>query len=158
MNVRTGARVEQLGERVSRQLASRFSRRSFIGSVGRGSIVLTLGGGAFAARASIAGAHANPCAEGLSVSCHQLTGQNVCPSGTCGCGYWELCGQPECAANYAMRWRDCCVTDAGWCEGRRRCVNNAPSCYHHKEYPQGCRNNIGAIRCRAWQCVYNAKC
>lgn len=154
----TRGRFERVGERLSRGLAGRHSRRSFLGGVGRGSLVLAAGGSALALRPAGASAHNSPCREGYATTCHQLTGTNACPSNTCGCGFWQSCGHPECPPHYMMRWRDCCVRPPSWCEGRRRCVSDAPTCYNHKHYPHGCSENVGAIRCRAWECVYNQSC
>jgi hypothetical protein len=150
--------IDGLAERLSRALADRYSRRSFLGGVGRTSAVLALGGGATLAWPGVANAHNNPCREDLSVTCYRLTGTNDCPSDTCGCGYWELCGVSPCSSGQAKRWTDCCAEEHYGCENRRGCVDHAPTCFNHKDYKQGCRNEIGAIRCRMWRCVNTSRC
>lgn len=146
------SRFERLGENATRALANRFPRRSLFGQLGRGGILMAMAGGTAVALDSPARAHvSNPCAESLSVTCFVLTGTNDCPSGTCGCGWWKVCGGPT-PCTHAKVWSDCCSEGSACGGSNQRCVGGAPSCYNHKQYPQGCGSGSAHIKCRRWYC------
>jgi hypothetical protein len=139
---------DYLGERISRRLASRLTRRSLLGTVGGGGVAMALAsGGSLAVRPGSAEAHtSNPCQHTSSVSCEMLYGWNNCPGWTCGCGHWTTCGSSQCT--YKV-WQDCCDAQ---CEDRE-CVNGWPKCILHKPYTQGCGTQGSThVRCRRWYC------
>lgn len=152
----TQSRLDIAGERMSRQLATRFGRRSFLGYLGRGTVGLALVG--FGTRAAVAppeaAAHGR-CGR-LSVTCARLTGNNTCPPGTCYCGYWFQCHRP-CGRGNVARMMDCCSM-GDTCEGRSRC-DDVVTCWHHKVYSQGCGSlnppysRRKSIRCRVIECT-----
>ena len=145
------SRLERTGEDVARGLASRFPRRSLFGQLGRGGIVMAMAGGTTIALDGPSHAHVSSPCPGNSVTCNDLTGVNDCPSGTCGCGWWKVCGGPTPCAN-AKVWSDCC-SEGDACGGsNQRCVGGAPSCYNHKNYSQGCGSSSAHIKCRRWYC------
>lgn len=154
------ATLTTVGESMSRLLASRYSRRSFLGTVGRGTVTLSLlAGSAALLDSSSAEAHSVPCpcpgGCGLSVTCYQYWGDgNTCPPGTCGCGWWTTCASP-CSA--AKVWSDCC-SDGTACTGGAQCINGAPSCWNHKTYSCGCATTSAHIVCRRWYCRGDLAC
>ena len=142
--------LASLGERVGRGLASRFSRRSFLGQMGAGSVALAVGSGGAAV---LSASHAEaallscPCANcGHSVTCEQLNGSNSCPGDTCECGWWTVCAAPCSSSGYRKVWTDCC----GGCDGKGPCASGWPFCYYQKAWGCGC--NAGRIKCRKWHC------
>jgi hypothetical protein len=144
---------ERSSERFSRVLARRFSRRSFLGNFGKGAIVVASGGaGSVIIDARDATAHAISCQHNESISCNELTGSNSCPSETCGCGYWFVCGTAACPG-IAKVWSDCCAATSSACANLCRCVNGWPRCCNHKQWDQGCGElNVTHIKCRRWYC------
>lgn len=144
--------LEDLSESALRGFAMRVSRRSFLGRLGRGAIAASLGAAAGSLLlAEDALSHAPPpgC-SGCAVTCAQLTGQNECPGSTSVCGCWCISGAG--CANY-KKWCDCCG-DA-YCQGRRQCVNGAPSCYNHRAYSSTGDTHIA---CRRWRCTSASNC
>jgi hypothetical protein len=149
--------VNSGGERLSRFLARRFSRRSFLGVVG-GSGLAMVGAGTI----GVSTAEANACGcSGLSVTCYDYAGTSTCPSWTCECGFWDMCpggtaDDSPCPADHPVkRWHDCCD---GQCNDFR-CYGGAPSCCNPKAYGGGC-GTVGSTltRCRYWSCQTNAAC
>jgi hypothetical protein len=137
--------IDALGERIARTLASGFSRRSFLGSLGRGSLALATAGTVSAIDAEPSAA--SICGHNSSTSCADLTGSNVCPPNTCGCGYWLECAQQQCT--YGKVWSDCCAQYSCVCT----CTSKGwPTCCFTKEWPQGCGNSSSKIVCRRWYC------
>lgn len=149
----TDAPLEHLGARMSRGLAHRFSRRSLLGNFGKGAIVLASGGaGSVIIDARDAQAHSPGCQHSESISCEQLTGSNSCPSETCGCGYWFVCGTDSCPG-IAKVWSDCCASTSTACANLCACVSGWPRCCNHKSWDQGCgEKNVTHIKCRRWYC------
>jgi hypothetical protein len=141
---------ESAGETASRFLANRFSRRSFIGSLGTGAVALAAGGVATVARPEEAEA-AYGCTYDRSTDCYRYWGYNDCPPNTCGCGYWEVCDHTRCSLT--KRWSDCCGHGCSC-----HCVDGHPSCCAPKTYPQGCSGDVGRIKCRRWYCVGGGVC
>lgn len=144
---------------VSRRAAERYSRRSFVGKVGRYGVAMTMGWAAMdVLRPEEALAH---CWQGTACG-YQVYGcnsvwcaGNECPAGTCGCGSW--C---EPYASCASGWRrvaDCC----GDCNCAGDCNHNCPqSCCNHQLYRNGscsdCQNHH--IKCRRWFCAPVGNC
>lgn len=147
--------LDTMTESATRSLADRFSRRSLLASVGKGGMVLSLGGVAAAALPDDAQAHLGcPCAScGHSVTCFDLTGSNSCPSGTDGCGWWTVCASP---CTYRKVWSDCCSTGSA-CDNPQ-CVNGSPSCYLHKTWSCGCCSGSAHVKCRRWYCTGGGSC
>ena len=156
----SSSNFESVGERMSRVLAGRISRRSLLAELGKGSILLsTVGiGGTLVLDQTDAEAHAAcPCPNGCgaTISCADLTGDNACPSGTCGCGWWVTCDQSQCT--YRKVWSDCCSTGSA-CDGGAQCVNGQPTCYWHKLYDCGCGTASAHNKCRRWYCTGGGSC
>ena len=141
-------------EKISRRVATRYTRRSLMGQVGRGSVVLAAGGTVAGLDAASSLAHnPPPQCPGLSIACGNLTGSNQCPGGTCNCGWWRSSGP---CGNTTL-WSDCC----GNCHNGNDCScrdagggNLRPSCCNHKQHGTGCASMNGDIhiKCRAWHC------
>src|SRR5215471_17348082 len=97
---------------LTRWLAERTPRRSFLGKVGRGLVASAVGGTA-ALSVFSESALASSCGYDHSVTCGCLTGHSGCPSGTCECGCWQTCGS-RCpcggSGNNVVNWCDCCST------------------------------------------------
>jgi len=147
--------MDDLGERVARGLATRFGRRSFLGSLFAGGTALVVGGVEVAQLADpdVAAAHSSIPCPGTSVTCVGYWGYNDCPPDTCGCGYWQVCDFGRCGSTGGgMRWSDCCWS-GGLCT--EQCIGGSPSCYNHKEYAQGCGSANSHIKCRRWYCFGN---
>lgn len=160
------SQLENLHESISRALAGRISRRSFMGRLGKGMIAASLGtaGGVLVRAESAEGSHGG-CPSGCtkcacSVSCSYLPGWNQasCPTngyGTCACGSWCF-STAECGSGI-RRWTDCCginycnVNPGGGC----RCISSVsrPACCYHKTYGGGCGDSNSIIACRSHQCV-----
>lgn len=152
-----GETTDSLVETVTRRIARRFTRRSFIGQVGRGSVALTVGGAVAALEAAPAlGNHGNAFCEGTtSITCGNLYGINNCQAvGGCTCGYWIASGG-ICAPQNTL-WADCC----GGCNGGAdcRCISSGgvwrPTCCNSKAYSGGCGVSPDShIRCRVYNCT-----
>jgi hypothetical protein len=134
-------------ESLSRSLATRFSRRSFLGNVGRGSLVLA-GAGAGSLSLGAGPAQASICGHTSSISCYDLTGSNSCPGTSCGCGYWRICSSDNC--QYSKVWSDCCYPN-GSCSCTCNTPTGEPSCCFPKEWAQGCGGDL-YVKCRRWYC------
>lgn len=143
-------------ERFARRLANRFTRRSFLGDVGKGGLALAVGGAFGATR--VERARGNPscggcgACSGNSIRCDYMDpwNQNDCPDGSCWCGSWCSSNGP-CDIGQT-RWIDCCGGcdggDNGIClEVGDRC---APKCCNPKEWPQGCDHSF--VKCRIHRC------
>ena len=151
-------RAESATEGVTRWIAGRSPRRSFLGTIGRVMLVSATGAAGSTALWEESAQAVPLCGiNGHSVRCYCLTGSNSCPSGTCECGYWGACpGQGDitfCSPKITY-WHDCCDLDG--CSSA--CVDDCGrgtmhSCYYHKEYSGGCGTiNVSVIRCRYWSC------
>lgn len=148
-----GSPLDVTSERIARGLANRFTRRSFLGDVGKGGVALALGG----TMAGVAGvepalaSHCGGCAScpGQSIRCDNLAGHgNGCPGNSCACGHWCSTNGP-CSGQ--TRWIDCCRG----CDGPGRCAhgfegNCQASCCNPKQWSGGC--DSGRIKCRIWRC------
>ncbi len=154
-------RTEALSDAISRRIAARISRRSFLGRVGKGAIAASLGGAVAESLLNPPTALAVCSGINCSVQCSHLPGwgSNTCPTGTCECGCWCING-PGCA-NY-KEWCDCCGGD--YCNPHGcRCISSCgttyPSCCLTKDWsPQGCGNSTWHIACRTSKCVTGAQC
>lgn len=145
--------ADSLLERASRSVASRWTRRSLFGQVGRGSVALALGTSVAELDPDKAAAyHENAgCNTVSSVTCNFLFGSNQCPGTSCTCGYWVI-GGGVCAPQNTL-WADCCG-DCGQC----RCVNQngtvRPTCCNQREWAGGCHADLSPhIKCRVWNCT-----
>lgn len=155
-----GSRIDRAIEAASRRMASRFSRRSLFGQIGKGSVVLAAGSTAGLVF-DVAPAAALTCPGGpYSVTCDQLAGGgNYCPSDTCACGYWVACRATPCSdatrGLNAKYWNDCCKA----CSANCQCVNGYYYCCFPKDWNQGCGNNTQLyIKCRHYSCGYEQMC
>ncbi len=156
-------------ERLARGLANRFTRRSFLGDVGRGGLALALGGTVVGVDSAYAACDGSPCSnctscanETNSIRCDQCCEyQNSCPAGSCSCGWWDANGGP-CTnnPNNCTRWHDCC---GGCGTGSSKCLLGdggtcRPHCCNRKAYCSGaCGTKISCtqgslIKCRIWRC------
>jgi hypothetical protein len=139
--------MDDVVERINRRLASRFSRRSLLGSIGKGAIALCAAGAGVELTAPDAVASA--CGGNTtSITCSTLTGSNACPANTCGCGFWQICDQTECSHAAGKVWSDCCAQYSCSCT----CPSGFPSCCFTKEWGQGCGSGASHIVCRRWYC------
>lgn len=139
--------MDKMSERVSRQLAGRFSRRSMLGSLGKGAVTLSAVGAGLELTAGTAMAACG--GNTTSITCATLTGSNSCPANTCGCGYWQTCSQSECSSSAGKIWSDCCAQYACSCT----CPSGFPSCCFQKEWGQGCgTGGQSNVICRRWYC------
>lgn len=159
-------------------LASRVSRRTFFGRVGRMALVLTASSGAVGILSNPAYAlHCNcpgpgcdsGCGSGRpnpgncdqfghSVTCMGLVGVGgQCPNTASRCGSWTCGCASQCPGSGVRRWVDCCE-EGNHCDGANscNCVNDVDgqrraTCCHKKCYqsPDPCRY----IRCRFAECV-----
>lgn len=158
-----GTWLENLNESISRSLASRFSRRSFMGRLGKGAVAATLGSAGVALvrpEAALAASCPSGCNCACSVSCEYLPGwgQNSCPTngyGTCACGSW--CFSTTQCPSGIRRWDDCCGIN--YCTKNPGtgcyCVSsvNRPSCCNTKTYSGGCGDASSIVACRMNTCV-----
>jgi hypothetical protein len=156
--VRNDGPLERAGEHWSRRLAATRSRRSFLGMVGGAGVTLAAGVELLNSEALATHQCSGGCCSGNSTTCYDYYHSNSCPSWTCECGYWDVCGTttPPCGGSTPIkRWRDCCD---GQCD-QLRCCGGAPSCCNKKVYSQGC-GTVGStrIRCRYWTCHTTAAC
>jgi hypothetical protein len=175
-------RLEGLSESVSRSLAGRVSRRSFLGRLGKGAIAASLGASSAALLRTPSSAQAALICSGssnnCSIACDYLKGWvvpysdrgkdlwNYCPTGTCKCGSWVVkVIQTTCGSTY-RRWTDCCDTQKSWCPAHGGCNcnstgadgNHHPSCCNTKEWGSCANDDCGKqgqtkIVCRFHKCV-----
>jgi hypothetical protein len=156
--------LERVSESVTRSLAGRTSRRSFIGRLGKGAVAASLGSAGVALLRAPASAFALPC-SGCSIACRYLRdwNQNSCPTNSCMCGSWVIhVLTTTCSSGY-RRWTDCC--NSGWCgaHGGERCDTSEldgsshPTCHNPKDYPNTVNDTCGSsttkIVCRKHNCV-----
>lgn len=141
-------KLDRRSERLSRHLASRFSRRSMLGAIGKGAITLSAAGAGVELATGTAAAAA--CGGNTtSITCATLTGSNSCPGNTCGCGYWQICNQNQCSSAAGKVWSDCCAQYSCSCS----CPSGYPSCCFQKEWSQGCgTRGVSNVICRRWYC------
>jgi hypothetical protein len=151
--------LESLSNRLARGLATRVSRRSAVGRLGRGAIAVSLGSAGAAIFVGGAAAHTCNCSNcSNSVRCECLPGgSNNCPSGSCQCGWWCV-SDGTCPSGHKF-WIDCC----GGCNSGQACNcvvdcvdgQQRPTCCHHKEWGCGC-GTVGSefshIKCRIHVC------
>jgi hypothetical protein len=161
--------------RFSSVVATRSSRRSFIGRAGRFAFVLAAGGAmatrfadpALALMCDCAGPGCNTGCSGdrsktcdvggHSVSCKGLTGTGgECPNCTVPCGVWT-CGCSSCASGTRI-WTDCCANCDQCSSGSScRCVRDTDMvtrktcCFRHCY--QGGQSDCHFIVCRFEQCA-----
>ena len=136
--------------RMSRVLAARSPRRSFIGRVGR--LTVAAGAGAvgtilwadpaLAARCWNGSNSCNGATESAICGC-RTSGTGGCPSGTCECGCWNACTK-FCNA-VLTQLCDCCQSGTPTCA----CSPGRPKFCFPKEWSGGC-GTVGStvIRCR----------
>jgi hypothetical protein len=154
-----GTVLERAATISSRLVASRVSRRSFFGRVGRGVAAASLGAAGtqlLAPAVALADACPHGCNCACSVSCNYLPGwgQNACPPDSCRCGHW--CIQDSTCGNGIRKWTDCCGT--GWCADHGGCYcvpgKNRPTCCNPRDWSGGdCSPTPGHIVCRTTDCV-----
>jgi hypothetical protein len=152
--------LESAAGKLSRHAAERYSRRSFVGKLGRYGIAMTVGwAGMEILRPSGAQAHcgySTPCQHWVMECASKWCANNQCPSGTCGCGSW--CEQVSCST-CGDGWRrvaDCC----GNCNCGGSCNYDCPqSCCNHQYYRNGSCDDCDTyhIKCRRWFCA-NGSC
>ena len=160
----TGTWLEGIADAISRGLAARVSRRSFVGRAGLGAVAASLGGvGVSLTRAETARGVALACPGGCNCACSTQCGNifpgnpgGTCPSPTCKCGTWCF-HDSVCGSGY-RRWDDCCSINYCNAHGGCRCVSGRASCCNHKTYPEGCGNSASIIVCRTAQCVPVSNC
>jgi hypothetical protein len=170
--------LESMSNRVSRTLAGRVTRRSFLSRLGRGAIAVSLGSAAGATfLAGVAGGHTpDPpadcgdcgphalecCTSGRdSISCQELNGhnQNICPGSSESCGSWCITVSTSTCSSGFRKWTDCCGN--AYCDGGQNChCENDPggtsrqSCCRHKFYTGGQMTSSNQhIACRKHACV-----
>lgn len=172
----TSSRIANSTRRMSTGLASRISRRSFLGRAGKFALVIGGGGTAVGILAdpALATLQCDTChptctacstsnrpdpgctAPGSSVTCKGLTGTGgVCPNSTVTCGSWA-CNCSSCSSG-SKRWTDCCETGTH-CDGGARCVTDVdgetrPTCRFRKCYPSSQGTCSQYIRCRIGVCT-----
>jgi hypothetical protein len=142
---------QHLGE-VSRRLASRTPRRSFIGRVGR--LAVAAGAGGVGALLWADPALAVTCHDGRT-SCNNLTysawcgcNNSTCPSGSCECGCWYVC-DGACSPRLT-KYCDCCQSGTSTCA----CSPARPKYCFPKQYAGGCGTvRVSVIRCRYRRCT-----
>lgn len=151
---RNDSMLEELSESISRALAARVSRRSFLGRMSTGAVAASIGTTAVVLTRPPAAA---ACTHNCSISCVDLTGSNNCPSNrytTCTCGSW--CFSDSGCASGIRRWEDCCGINYCNVAGGCRCVSGYPTCCNTKTYSDGC-GTVGqsVVVCRLRFCVTN---
>lgn len=163
----TDSLIENTVGSLSRDAARRYSRRSFVGKVGRYGIAMTMGWAAMdVLHPATAWAHCNGscgdcpsgcCGGALSVWCPSGYSSG-CPTGSCGCGFW--C-EPYAACkgvSGSSGWRkvhDCCGGCGGGCSDPGcNAPNCPPTCCRNQEYQNGACNDCATfhIKCRAYVC------
>lgn len=119
--------LEQQGQKASMGLASRVSRRSFMGRLGSGLAAASVGASAF----ELIGAGSAAAATN-SATCSLIIGTNSCPSYRgCACGCWSA---------GSFNWCDCC-DNGQWCNHPgHSChqTSQGPTCCNSKEWTGGC--------------------
>lgn len=163
------SRVVRMTQSAARSLASRTSRRSFIGRIGR-TAVLAATTGAFLGTVGVeeglahhwggCGSCQNPpigggCCGQNTIGCANLTGSNSCPGNTCNCGCWTITVSSSTCASRRREWCDCC---GGCADGSNcNCITVGgvphPTCCRHKEWNDGCQGCAKHIKCRRHRCV-----
>jgi hypothetical protein len=160
---------------MSKGLAARISRRSFVAWTGRFAMVMATAGtlvgisahDAFALVCSCAGRGCNAgcsgsrpppsrCRSGHSVTCAALGSRTRCPTNTVACGSW-VCSCSSCASG-RKRWTDCCATGQCAATSSCHCVTDTdgvlrPTCCYKKCYAGGGSNCSHFIRCRFGACT-----
>lgn len=156
---RQSGSFDRVSEKLGRGLASRLTRRSLIGDVGKGTVALAAGavvGGSAVGAEDAEATHCGGCGSCStnSVRCeHTNWGKNSCPDGSCWCGHW-CCNGP---CNGVTRWIDCC---RGCGSGNGTCTHGngttcMKKCCNPKEYTGGCGNfttDRPRIKCRIYRC------
>ena len=132
----SAGRVDSTFDALARSLASRYSRRSFLGRVGATGVAASVGTTAFALF------QAQPAAAVLSDYCANVMGTTYCDTTYgCYCGCWSVGSCSFC---------DCC--DKGsWCSSHGGCKNSngLVTCCNSKQHPgQGCGVSTTKIICR----------
>lgn len=175
----TSSQLQSVTANLSKNVASRVSRRSFLGRVGRLTMVMAAAGTVVGITADEASALQCDCAgrvgdanctgnrtapsgcrdTGHSVTCLGLTGTGgQCPPNTVACGSWPCnCPTSVCASGTRI-WTDCCAS--GQCSGASscRCVRDTDgvlrrTCCNKKFYANGGSNCSHFIRCRYARCA-----
>jgi hypothetical protein len=161
---------------IATRVASRITRRSFFGGLGRIALVSAVSTGAVAGLANVADALAcdncdPPCVQNgcnhsgrgcpgctscKSVSCEGLTGSNTCPSTTRTCGFWHCgCMGGTCGGG-VRKWTDCCET-GNHCNGADscRCVEDLDGVSRKTCCGRNCYGGgqCQFIRCRKHACA-----
>jgi hypothetical protein len=151
-------------ERLSRRLARGYSRRSLLAQFGRGAVALSVGTAAYTvvegedlAQAHIVGCPCFQCNNNV-ISCNDYWGQNQCPGGTCGCGWWTTCEATPCSTRKV--WSDCCSdgSSSSPCGQGAFCYKGYPICFFHKSYGCGCGTSAAHVVCRRWYCAGSGSC
>jgi hypothetical protein len=151
---------EKIAIRMSRGLATRWSRRSLLGRFGAGVVAVSVG--AEGLRLLVpAVAEAVSCPPGCdcseSVMCHHIYGFNHCPGTACSpnCGCWTVSNCSACPSSPSCHQMicDCC----GGCNNGAdcRCIADVghPSCCNKKHWPGGCGDFTEYIDCRMTMCA-----
>ncbi len=156
------ALLDRITDRMSRALAARVPRRTFLGKVGRYTAAAAVGGTASTLLwqdSALAACGTPPCGYSSSVSCQCLFGSpsGACPSNTCECGCWVECNHTRCASPHWTQWCDCCWTSTpNRCDCIGSCSCRPNNCFT-KEWGGGCGTiNVTVIRCRTFSCVNGA--
>src|SRR5712691_5283830 len=156
--------VDRFAGGMSRAMATRFTRRSFFGKVGRYAAAATVGGSALAVLFPESAYATNGCVNGGgncsgqdSVNCFCLTGSSTCPSGTCQCGCWQSCDGSGTAGGRVVhsQWCDCCnMTAHQTASCVTGCGNKPKNCFNKTHTGSGTGCNPGfTIRCRKLTCL-----
>lgn len=137
--------LENVSRSASARLASRLTRRTMLGRIGKTAMAVSMGG---TATALLTAAPAHACTSGLSVKCANLPGwmNNNCPNDTCRCGYWTA---GNCANGCNRKIIDCC----GGCGGGCRCIGNKRTCCNNKVHSGGCGSSTSKIKCSITRCA-----
>jgi hypothetical protein len=173
--------VESTTAASARALALRVSRRSFLGRLGRLTVVMaaaSAGVNILDDRASalqcdqcLPGGNTGcgsgrtpsngPCSGARSVTCGALTGTGGrCPDNSFACGSWS-CSCSACASG-VKRWTDCCGTGQCSASSSCRCATDSDgytrkTCCVRKFYAGGNGGGSGTcnafIYCRFGKCV-----
>jgi hypothetical protein len=131
--------IEKQVAEFSRSLASRFSRRSFLGRVGGAAVAASVGTTAFALY------NADAANAALSEFCGNIMSTMYCDTTWgCYCGCWNSGSCSFC---------DCC-DKCCWCNNHGGCKSpfGAPTCCNTKEWSGGCGVASTKIICRDGFC------
>jgi hypothetical protein len=146
-----GLRVDDYVSQLSKTLARRTPRRSFLGTMGRLTVAAGAGGAVGGAGALLwaepASATALVCGGAThSAYCGCSSSTTSCPSGSCQCGCWAVC--TTVCDPVLTYYCDCCVSPS--CSCTCPC---GPRCCFRKEWSGGC-GTVGSskIRCRIRFC------